>query len=71
MIDNGWMLTQPKHIAEAFAMYYIKLLPHSKEKIESFFNSVNLTKLTADEADMMMAPTKKMLSNLKIINLQL
>ncbi|KAF7648191.1 hypothetical protein LDENG_00160580 [Lucifuga dentata] len=57
------MLTQPNYIAEAFATYYRKLYkedePHKKEKIEVFFNSINLTRLTAEEADMMASPIKE------------
>ena len=51
------MLTQPKDIAEAFATYYKVLYKeevvlNKKEKIRSFFQSVHLTRLTVDEANM-------------------
>lgn len=67
---NNKMLTRPKDIAEAFAVYYRKLYkeedePHKKEKIESFLNSVNLNKLTVEEADMMTAPIKENILKLK------
>ncbi|KAM7369499.1 hypothetical protein PAMP_000739 [Pampus punctatissimus] len=59
--NNNQMLTQPKDISEAFATYYQKLYtaedqPHKKEKIESFLDSINLTRLTEEEADTMTRP---------------
>lgn len=58
------LLTQPKDISEAFASYYQKLYekedqPDKKEKIESFLNSVSLTRLTVDEADAITRPIKE------------
>ena len=59
--NTNQVLTQPKDISEAFVNYYQKLYteedqPHKKEKIESFLNSINLTRLTVDEADTMTRP---------------
>ena len=62
--NTNQVLTQPKDISEAFADYYQKLYteedqPQKKEKIESFLNSVNLTRLTADETVTMKRPITK------------
>lgn len=59
--DNGETLTQPTDITKAFAMHYRKLYeeqsdPQRNEKMESFFSSIDLPKLTSEEADMVSSP---------------
>ena len=59
--NSNQNLTQPKEISEAFATYYKTLykeehIPGKTEKIESFLNSINLTKLTTEEADRITSP---------------
>ena len=59
--DSDKILTQPKDITEAFASYYRRLYeeeadPHKNERMESFFKSIKLAKLTSEEANMLSLP---------------
>lgn len=59
--DSDEILTQPTDITEAFATYYRKLYeeqldPHKTDKMESFFRSIKMAKLTPGEADMVSLP---------------
>ena len=59
--DSDKILTQPKDITEAFASYYRRLYeeeadPHKNERMESFFKSIKLAKLTSEEANMLTLP---------------
>ena len=59
--NSNQLVNQPKEISEAFANYYRKLykeenVPQKKEKIDLFFNSIQLTRLTTEEADSITCP---------------
>ena len=69
------MVTQPKEISEVFATFYRRLYkeentPGKTEKIEAFLNSINLTRLTAEEAESITAPITEEEIKDSIVNLK-
>lgn len=59
--NTGKILLQPKDVAKAFATYYQELYKeescqNKKEKMENLLSSINLTKLTEEEADLITSP---------------
>lgn len=55
------MMQQPKDITKAFASYYQELYreedcPNKMEKTEDLLKSINLSKLTEEEADQITSP---------------